>query len=612
MNFKVNADKITGLPDQAGWVLTSDFQYVEGPFAQKGRLFVVMSFSNDAEKKELILQSFHQKYFSQKGDPFLLLQHCITEIQKDFNLHDNFQMITALVLDEKIILSGAGKVQAWVLRNKKLSKLIEPKDGSNAVMSASGILQDGDQFFIGTNDFFDKIKTQALVSESEFITLIKKPESRVGGIKLKVELIPEPLPEAIPKLVSENKTKVEYQKPRISPVRLILAKGIDKILSILPEKKNYIREEFVTPGSHKKKKIATLGGAIILLVLALFITYGMKHKKVSDSKAQYEPILSAVERDLTDAQNIAIVNNARARNLILTAKEQIGALIDKSIKDPRISDLQNRINDALGGIAGIYNQEPSLYLDLTLLNSTFKGDDISVSGGRAVVLDRAGKRLETIDIGTSKADPIAGPDIMPNANLVASYSDRNFVSSDNGIWEIGAKAEVLIPKDKDIGNNILISAYAGNFYVLDKDNGKLWRYQGDGGQFGTKENWFGAGVKPDLSSVISWTIDGNVWMLTSGGNILRFQGGSPIDFTLKNMDKDLKGNDIFTNENLKYLYVLDSDNSRVLVLNKDGNYKAQYLGDNIKNAKKIVVSEDDKKILLLEGDKLFSLDIKHL
>jgi hypothetical protein len=49
-----------------------------------------------------------------------------------------------------------------------------------------------------------------------------------------------------------------------------------------------------------------------------------------------------------------------------------------------------------------------------------------------------------------------------------------------------------------------------------------------------------------------------------------------------------------------------------LVVDKDGNYKAQYISDNIKTATKIVVSETDKKMILLEGDKLYSLDIKHL
>ncbi len=94
--------------------------------------------------------------------------------------------------------------------------------------------------------------------------------------------------------------------------------------------------------------------------------------------------------------------------------------------------------------------------------------------------------------------------------------------------------------------------------------------------------------------------------------ILRFSAGSPINFSLKNLDKPLQAKDIFTTQDSNFLYILDSGNGRVLVTDKNGNYKAQYLGDNIKSAKKIVVSETSKKIILLEGDKLYSLDIKHL
>ncbi len=248
-------------------------------------------------------------------------------------------------------------------------------------------------------------------------------------------------------------------------------------------------------------------------------------------------------------------------------------------------------------------------IDLGLLSSGMKGDDMSESDNRMAILDRSGKRLVSIDIDTTKSSVVAGPDIMPDAFAVTAYTDRNFVSASDGIWEVGDKAENVLKSDW--GSNVLISAYTGNFYILDKASSSVWRYQGEGGVFSSKENWFGSGIKPDLSKVVSWTFDGNIWMLEDN-EILRFSAGSPINFSLKNLDKPLQAKDIFTTQDSNFLYILDSGNGRVLVTDKNGNYKAQYLGDNIKSAKKIVVSETSKKIILLEGDKLYSLDIKHL
>jgi hypothetical protein len=50
----------------------------------------------------------------------------------------------------------------------------------------------------------------------------------------------------------------------------------------------------------------------------------------------------------------------------------------------------------------------------------------------------------------------------------------------------------------------------------------------------------------------------------------------------------------------------------VVVIDKKGNYKAQYIDDQIAGAKSLVVSEAQKEIILLTGDKLLSIGIKNL
>jgi hypothetical protein len=48
------------------------------------------------------------------------------------------------------------------------------------------------------------------------------------------------------------------------------------------------------------------------------------------------------------------------------------------------------------------------------------------------------------------------------------------------------------------------------------------------------------------------------------------------------------------------------------VIDKDGKYKSQYISDQIGNATSLVVSEEQKKIILLTGEKLYSIEIKHI
>jgi hypothetical protein len=67
---------------------------------------------------------------------------------------------------------------------------------------------------------------------------------------------------------------------------------------------------------------------------------------------------------------------------------------------------------------------------------------------------------------------------------------------------------------------------------------------------------------------------------------------------------------IYTNEELEYLYILDPDNKRVVVVGKDGEYKAQYIADGIGEARNLVVSEEEKKIILLTGERLLSIEMR--
>jgi hypothetical protein len=626
VKFKITENHLTGNPDPSGWVGCHDFTPVsDETLLEKGRLVIISSMlpkngsalpanQNLVVSRE-VLTRFHEEYYNQKGSAFELLSKAVENISKDFSSpNESLQILAAIFLENRVLIASRGKLEAWVVRRNEVAKIIGVGD---EVKVANGPIEIGDSFLFGTATFFSKVTPDVIKTPSS-LPSFSAPESDFGVINIKIENA-EQVEVAQVNLPQINNSKPSISSPmmpmpkKISPVRIALAKGIDKIIAILPDKKGYIKEEIGEPQSNKKRKIATWVGAILLALLVVSIIFGMKQQKNLSLKSRYEPVLTSAQHNLDEAKSLSSIDESRARDLILNAKSQVDGLKSQKIVDPRIDVLSREITEALGSIAGVYDEAPELYLDLTLQSSGFKGDDIAVSDERMVVLDRAGKRLISTDIGTKKTIPVAGPDIMPNAISVAAYSDRNFVSSNNGIWEVNSdKANVILPQDKDLSSNILISAYTGNLYVLDKSSSILWRYQGDGGAFAAKQNWFGAGIKPDLSGVIAWTIDGNMWMLTENNDILRFSGGSPIDFSLKNMDKDLNAVDIFTTQDSSYLYLLDKGNGRVLVVDKDGNYKAQYISDNIKTATKIVVSETDKKMILLEGDKLYSLDIKHL
>ena len=69
---------------------------------------------------------------------------------------------------------------------------------------------------------------------------------------------------------------------------------------------------------------------------------------------------------------------------------------------------------------------------------------------------------------------------------------------------------------------------------------------------------------------------------------------------------------IYTNEETASVYLVFPERKSIVVLTKEGEYQAEYISDKISEVKGFVVSEKDKKIILLTGDKLYSIDLKHL
>jgi hypothetical protein len=177
---------------------------------------------------------------------------------------------------------------------------------------------------------------------------------------------------------------------------------------------------------------------------------------------------------------------------------------------------------------------------------------------------------------------------------------------------VGEEIELVIKPDWD-PRRVLIYAFAGNFYVLEKDKNTIWRYPAIKLGFAEKNNWFGSGLNLDLSGAISWAIDGSIWVLNDNGSVMKFSLGSPQKFTLSIPNNvSLEASNIFTDEDSKYLYLLDGKDGRIFVFDKNGNYKGEYFSDLLKSANYLVVSEKEKKMVFLANGKLYVIEAKHL
>jgi len=215
-------------------------------------------------------------------------------------------------------------------------------------------------------------------------------------------------------------------------------------------------------------------------------------------------------------------------------------------------------------------------------------------------------------VDTKKSKVIAGPTVIENPLDLASYEDNVFILFSDGIYLVGSQKTKVI--DKVWSGDALIYSFAGNLYVLDKAGNMIYRYSGQtGNTFGSQQNWLSGSTRADFSGALGWGMNGAVYVLYPQSRILKYSLGSPQSFSISGITPEVGNTDaIYADPDNQYVYLLDKAGKRIVVIDRNGKYKAQYINDQISGVSRLVVSEEQKKIILLTGEKLLLIEIKHL
>ncbi len=614
--------KLTGTPGTSGWVQVHEFES-EDPekSSARGRLFAVIATKRMEEGvgtvvagREL-LSRLHEEYFGDLNlKPFNALESATKKVIAEFaQTWGDVEIAAAAVVGDVVYSAAGGGSEVSVYRDGALGTILKSSGGD--VISASGYPKEGDVILLATKTFYDKI-TQgvikaALGSESPEIaaeslapSVHKEEEAgRIGAVIIRFSRGTE-APVAGPLAPSPH-----MPQPLEFPGKILQTLG--SFVGKFKPRNIYLKSEGQDEEYSQNKKLTFSVALILLVILAISIGFGIRQKKINDVKKKYQGILSTAQQSLDEAISLASVSPDRSRELFRESEDKLGQVTALNVKDPKVDELGKKIENSRALVLGEISAHPELFLDLTLLSSGFKGDVVSSSGGNIFVLDKSGKRIVSIETSTKKSKVVAGPGVIDEAFDMASYEDRVFVLASDGVYELDkGKTKIL---DKDWAGDALIHAFAGNLYVLDKNGNAIFRYAGSGTSFGTKQNWLAGSTRASFSDAEDWTIDGSVYVLFAGSKVLKYSLGSPQGFSVSGAFPDVgKIDDIYADPDNQNVYLLDRSGKRIVVTDKKGKYVAQYGSGDVGNVTKIVVSETDKKAILLTGDKILSIELRHL
>jgi len=151
-----------------------------------------------------------------------------------------------------------------------------------------------------------------------------------------------------------------------------------------------------------------------------------------------------------------------------------------------------------------------------------------------------------------------------------------------------------------------IAVFIGNIYLLTPDQVV---------KFSPIEGGYADGVdylneKANFTDSSRMAIDGNVW-LTSGQKILKFLRGENKNFEISGLTAPVgEFGIVYTSSSLDNLYVVDSKNSALLVVGKDGVYKKAYQSAEFGRASDVVINNDEDTMYIADGPRILEAKLE--
>jgi len=417
--------------------------------------------------------------------------------------------------------------------------------------------------------------------------------------------------------------KIKFPKLKISLPRIGLPKAKVRISSH-PDKKNKLsslsptRLRLFRVSDDLKKKVTLILVLILILAAGFFIFQKEEEKNIEAYQIQIDQIQKKIE--LADSYFILAEYNPLAEKnanaLYREAWDEISPLLSASLRIPKTignqaSELKNTVSEKLYHLNKLVEiPEPELVFEfkakefipqklLYFKDKIYFFTSYSENVFGLDVKERQGEMIET-DQKFSEAVLLTDSILFfAKPNEITMFKEGKFQGTIH-LQELLSETDLLSP-----------SSYKSSLYFLDNKNSSIVKYPFVSElSFGNPESWLSPGIKT-ATDFKSMAVDGSIWVLTKKNSIERYYAGQLQETIILEIFPEPKNfSRIFTTLELPYLYILEPEQKRVVILDKTGQIVRQYQSEKFDNLLNFSLSENGKTVYLLNGLKVYSISVQ--
>ena len=392
------------------------------------------------------------------------------------------------------------------------------------------------------------------------------------------------------------------------------------------------RRQIVKSGlTEKKQMVKGFVGILVILflcfVIGFLINKSFKEKSAVENYRKQEEAIDAEVRWLEEHKSDASITVDDRLSRVDGVRASIASLKN----NPHAN--QQKINDFILRLQNVEDfltktipiSQIDVLADFAIQYSSANPVDIDVRGSEVFVLDAASKKVYTVNLLTHEVNIFAECNECNNLEKIAWSENHLFVyDSKKGLFEVSEGGSFkavsgLSPFGATVAE---LSTYMDNIYFLLPDSRSIIKSVPvkDGYSVGQQYNKAALPVGCE-----DMTINGFIFVCTANGDVKKFERGEEKPFVLSGLrnrigTRCLVDTYIPKEEEENYIYILDSDNKRIVVVDKDasdGNAfitQLVYRGDPMwfKNIKEISLTDDKRGIIILDGSAILRIDITYV
>lgn len=510
----------------------------------------------------------------------------------DLIIFSNTQLLNFISLDRIKKIVADTSIQEGT---EHIIKILEESTGPDAAIATIMSKQ---------VPFIPKVQTQVSSITTEDVAAATWQE-RLSVIKNFGQSLLDQMPKKIRSLAKKDHPALTT---KLSTAESSITSGIgQRLTQIVTGLINPFKPSTIAHYTWEKK----LFGISVIILLVTGISYGIiRREKIPDTTTNDAIVAETVNKLTIALENstATALNNEVQKNIefLQSAHQLIGQLPEDAQNSKEGQELINKFKTLSQKAERSRLVTPK---SITTLNNSphllSLGASIATQGDSGII---------SYDTNTNKTEDnqfISKEIIADNAWLKDGLSA---IHTENGLslwrYKVGTTlGSIFTESVPEVSGSIGLVYYPINnrLYTVDINKNQITSFLvGDDG-FSRPI----ASVKDaaDITKTADIAIDGSIYTYT-GTSILKFQSGKLIGNFEPDLVIPLSGSGkLFTDTNSANIYILDTGNNRVVILDKTGSVVETLISPNFTNTKDFVVKESQKKIYILNGTELLQVDL---